>query len=159
MGVMGTGPMRGIHVSEDVDVLNIQNAIAKWQRNTAGAAESYKAGIQGVTENPMALAAAQADKAARNYQEALMSGRWAQKLMSVPFDQWKQNASVGGSQRLASGVTKGLPKVTKHFQEWGQTYEQAKQAARAIPKDGKAGSMARVAAVYDIMRAKAGKPF
>lgn len=139
-------------------MINVQNALAKWQRNTAGATESYKAGINAVTENPMALAAAQADKAARNYQEAMSSGRWQQKMMSVSMDAWKQAAVNGGAQRLASGVAKGLAKMQRHLQEWAPTYEQAKQAARAIPNDGKAGAMARVAAVYDLMKQKANKP-
>lgn len=139
-------------------MFNVQNALSKWQRNTAGATESYKQGVMGVTESPMALAAAQADKAQRNYSEAISSGRWAKGLQNVSLEQWKQAAATGGAARLASGVTKGAPKMAKFLQEWAPTFEQAKQAARAIPNDGKAGAMARVAAVYDILRQRAGKP-
>lgn len=139
-------------------MFNVQAALDKWKRNTAGATESYKQGIMAVTESPMALAAAQADKAQRNYTEAIQSGRWAKGLQSVSMEQWKQAAATGGAARLASGVTKGAPKVAKFLSEWAPTFEQAKQAARAIPNDGKAGAMARVAIVYDILRQRAGKP-
>lgn len=139
-------------------MINVANAVSKWQRNTAGATETFKQAIMGLNENPMQLAAQQAQKALNNYQESINSGRWAKRLQDVPFEQWKQVTSTVGAQRLASGVQKGLPKMQKHLQEWAPTYEQAKQAARAIPNDSKAGALARVAAVYDILRQRAGKP-
>ena len=139
-------------------MLNVANATAKWARNLGSAGQSYKDGINSVTENPMALAAAQADKALQNYQEAITSGRWAQRLQSVSLESWKSAAANGGSQRLMSGVAKGTPKMQAALQKFAPAYEQAKMAARNIGGSGKAAAMAKVAAVYDILKAAAGKP-
>lgn len=139
-------------------MINPAQATAKWARNLGAAGQSYKDGIAAVTENPMALAAAQSEKALQGYIEAIQSGRWAQKLQAVPMEFWKSQSMNGGAQRLVSGVAKGTPKMQASLQKFAPAYEQAKQAARAIGGSGKAAAMAKVAAVYDILKAAAGKP-
>jgi hypothetical protein len=42
--------------------------------------------------------------------------------------------------------------MVAHFQKYGQVYDNAAAAAAALPKGGKANAMARVSAVYDIMK-------
>lgn len=139
-------------------MINVANATAKWARNLGAAGQSYKDGINAVTENPMALAAAKADVALQNYSEAITSGRWAQKLQAVPMEFWKSQSANGGAQRLVSGVAKGTPKMQAALQKFAPAYEQAKMAARAIGGSGKAAAMAKVAAAYDILKQAAGKP-
>lgn len=147
-----------INESTGCHMINVANAVAKWSRNTAGATQAYKDGINAVTESPMALAAAQAPKAAQNYAEAINSGRWAQRLQSVPLEVWKQQSANVGASRLASGVQKGTAKMQAALTKFAPAYEQAKQAARAITGTGEAAAMEKVAVVYRILKQAAGKP-
>lgn len=139
-------------------MLNVANATAKWARNTGGARQSYIDGINSTSENPMALAAAQADKALANYTEAISSGRWASKLNSTPVEFWRKQATTVGATNLTSGVAKGTPKMQAALTKFAPAYEQARMAARAIGGSGKAAAMAKQSAVYDILKQAAGKP-
>lgn len=139
-------------------MINVANATAKWARNLGGAAQSYKDGINGVTENPMQKAAQNADKALQGYTEAITSGRWAAKLNATPMEFWKSQSANGGAQRLVSGVAKGTPKMQAALTKFAPAYEAARQAAAAIGGSGKAAAMAKQSAVYDILKQAAGKP-
>lgn len=138
-------------------MINPANATAKWARNLGGAGQSYVDGINGFTENPMQLAAAQSDKMLQNFTEAVASGRWANKMGSMSRDQWAGPAIKVGAQRLVSGVAKGTPKMQAALTKFAPAYEQARQAARAIPGSGKARALAVQSAVYDILKQAAGK--
>ena len=138
-------------------MINPAQATAKWARNLGGASQSYVDGINGFTENPMQLAAAQADKALQNYTDAIASGRWSAKLGSMSRDQWAGPAIKVGAQRLVSGVAKGTPKMQAALTKFAPAYESARQAARSIGGSGKARAMAVQSAVYDILKQAAGK--
>jgi hypothetical protein len=123
-------------------------------------ATKYKQGIQATTVNPMALAATpQAEQLyLTKVQQSVASGKRSQKLMSVNPQTWKDNASNIGATQLTVGAQRGKAKVNAHFQKWAAVYQQASDAAKAIPKDGSMGSaMARVQAAIQVMMSAAGK--
>ena len=138
-------------------MINVANATAKWARNLGSASQSYKDGINAVTENPMALAAQRADQALAGYTEAITSGRWANKMNAIPMETWKQ-AAIAGAGRLTSGVAKGTPKMQAALTKFAPAYEQAKQAARAITGTGEAAAAEKMLAARRILKAAAGKP-
>jgi hypothetical protein len=135
--------------------------IGNWQKAMQNpmTADKYRKGIGRTTVNPMQLAAS--PQAMQLYlarvQQSVQSGKRANKLNAVPVQRWKDNATNVGANNLSSGATKALDKVTAHFNKWAPIYQQASDAARAVPKDGTIGAaMARVQANLQVLMAAAG---
>lgn len=84
-------------------------AAAAWATGFGGATAKYTAGINSVSVAPGQLAAAQ--KAA--YVSGVNNSQniWASKVAAVSLQDWKNAASGVGAQRLATGATKGQPKM------------------------------------------------
>lgn len=122
-------------------------------------AKRYKDGIQGFNGNPMAIAAS--DQAEQLYlqrvQQAVASGKRKAKLLAADPNSWKQNAMTIGASALQTGATKGKPKQRAHYQKWAPIYQQAHDAAAAIPKaPGFANAAARQAAALSVLMQAAG---
>lgn len=85
------------------------DAAAAWSTGVQNSGTKYSAGINAVTTAPGVLAAAQ--------QAAYLAGVqanvkiWAQKVAAVDLNTWKTAAITTGAARLASGATKGAPKM------------------------------------------------
>lgn len=90
------------------------DAAANWATGFAGAATKYTAGVNAVTTAPGQLAAQQ--------QAAYLAGVqnnvkiWASKVAAVDLATWKAAAAGTGAQRLATGATKGQPKMASFMQ-------------------------------------------
>jgi len=80
-----------------------------WQTGFSGAGTKYAAGINAVTVAPGQLAAAQKNLYVANVQAS--ANTWASKVAAVDINTWKAAATGVGAQRLATGATKGAPKV------------------------------------------------
>lgn len=106
----------------------------KWKDRMGTAGTAYTQGINNTAKNPMALAAAQAQKAQANYVNALASGQWAQKLNSTPVAYWKSQAAAA-SARLASGAAKGLAKYTAAITALQPVWQQMAAASQAAGDD------------------------
>jgi len=85
------------------------DAASAWSSGFSGAATKYSAGINAVTVPPGQLAAAQKNLYVANVQAA--ANTWASKVAAVDLQTWKNAATTVGAQRLATGATKGAPKV------------------------------------------------
>lgn len=119
----------------------------------------YKQGIEAFTGNPMELAAS--DQAMQFYlnrvTESVTSGKRARRLRETPRERWHRNAITVGANQLSVGAQKAKDKVDAHFAKWAPIYQQARDAARALPKGGKANALARVSAAMDVLMAAAGR--
>jgi hypothetical protein len=135
--------------------------LQNWQQAMANPATAakYTAGINRVTVSPMEQAAS--SDAQQRYiqgtQAAVNSGRMANALRSVTLAQWKQQATTVGASGLARGATKGTPKYSQALQKWQAIYQEASNAASALPKGGMANATARWAAAVTVMMAAAGR--
>lgn len=99
-------------------MLNAQEIASKWERNTQGAVESFKAGVNAVTESPMAAAAKNADNYLRGVTEAVTSGKWQQGLNRVSLQDWKNATAGKGATRIAEGVRTSKPKMQAFLQDF-----------------------------------------
>jgi hypothetical protein len=88
---------------------NAADAAAAWSSGFSGASTKYTAGINAVTTPPGQLAAAQKNLYVANVQA--QANVWASKVAAVDLQTWKNAATGVGAQRLATGATKGAPKV------------------------------------------------
>lgn len=84
-------------------------ATEAWAKGFAAAGTKYTDGINAVTTAPGQLAAAQKNLYIANVQA--QADVWASKVASVDLAAWKNAATAVGSQRLATGATKGQPKM------------------------------------------------
>ena len=119
--------------------------------NSAG--QAYKEGIDSVTENPAAKAAAALPKALRRYTEAINSGRTAAALGRVTLETWKTQAKNKGANRLGSGATEAKSKLLAYWQAVGPAVAQLQASIQAMPNDTEADAEARQLAWSRGMRA------
>lgn len=85
------------------------DAAKAWSDGFSAAGTKYTAGINAVTIAPGQLAAAQKNAYVANVQAS--ANIWAAKVAAVDLNTWKNAAATVGAQRLATGATKGAPKM------------------------------------------------
>lgn len=85
------------------------SAAEAWATNFGNAGTKYTAGINAVTVAPGQLAAAQKNAYVQGVQNN--ANIWASKVAAVDLGTWKAAATGVGAQRLATGATKGQPKM------------------------------------------------
>lgn len=85
------------------------SAAASWEQGFAGAGQKYTEGINAVTVAPGQLAANQKNAYVSGVQQN--ANIWAAKVAAVDLGTWKAAATGVGAQRLATGATKGMPKM------------------------------------------------
>jgi hypothetical protein len=76
----------------------------KYARRLKAATADITQGIANVTVAPTSLAAAKSDKMLANLTASVQSGRWANALNKVTLQQWKDQATNVGVNRIAAGV-------------------------------------------------------
>jgi hypothetical protein len=91
-------------------------AAQAWQTGFSGASQKYTEGINAVTVAPGQLAAAQKNLYVANVQAA--ANTWASKVGAVSLQDWKNSATTTGAARLATGATKGAPKMQAFMQNF-----------------------------------------
>lgn len=116
--------------------LSPQEIAAQWKKSLGAATDKIKKKVMALTENPLEQAASQQDLMRAKILEAIDNGTWANNLRAVPFQTWKAAMTGKGLQNLQSGLTDGEAKVVQFQTLAAPVFEQAKQAAKAIAKDG-----------------------
>lgn len=125
-------------------MLTAQQVADKWAQKAGNAVTDYKNGIQGVTTAPGQLAVAAQGVMLQNWNEAVNSGRWAARTGAVSLGTWQQAAMTKGASNYGTGVQAGKSKMAAAMAYYLPVAQSVKEAVRAIPRDGGAGSLARV---------------
>lgn len=133
--------------------LTPEQAADKWSRRTQGAVADYTAGVQAVTESPMAAAAASEQKMLQNLMESVNSGRWKEALLNVSLADWKDAAATKGSQRLAAGVQGAVDKQAEYYRRVFPVLERIQGEIDAMPNLTIEDSIARAAHLMRAMHA------
>lgn len=110
---------------------NAASAAAAWETGFSGAGQKYTEGINSVTVAPGQLAAAQKNAYVSGVQQN--AGIWAAKVAAVDLGTWKAAATGVGAQRLATGATKGLPKMQAFM---GAFLPQLSSIVQSLPARG-----------------------
>lgn len=84
-------------------------ATAAWSQGFSAAGTKYTAGVNAVSVAPGQLAANQ--KAAYVANVNASANLWAAKVAAVDLNTWKTATTTVGAARLATGATKGEPKM------------------------------------------------
>lgn len=133
-------------------MLTPQQAADKWAQKAGAAAGDYKQGIMGVTQAPGAQAVQAQQVMVQNWNNAINSGQWAARTGAVSLSSWQQAASTKGAQNFATGVAAGKNKYVAAAQYYLPVAQAVHEAVKAIPRDGGAGSLARVQLAMDAFK-------
>lgn len=120
---------------------------AKQIRNTSGAVQAYKDGVNRVTTAPGQLAAAKQSKYLAGVQNNV--NKWAANVAKVTLQQWQNSAITKGADRLSTGITAAQPKILAFWQKFQPYQQQAAAAVRQMPNDTYEQRKARANAMMD----------
>jgi hypothetical protein len=114
-------------------MMNATETYKKWNDRLSNNTQAVKDGIDRVTENPMAKAAAKEDKWFAGVQKAKSSGRWKRGLMGVSLEQWKTKARDIGADRIPAGAAAAEQKMTGFYNKLLPFEEKLRTQVRAMP--------------------------
>lgn len=109
------------------------NAVAaKWVGRTSAAQQDYVAGIEGTQKDPTQLAINAQARLLTNFQNAVNSGKWANRLRAIGKGGW-QAAVDAKANNFSTGVNAAVGKVTAAFQPLLQYENNLQQQVDAMP--------------------------
>ena len=125
----------------------------KWSKNAQNSAEAMAAGVDGVTESPMAKAADQSDKYVRGVQDAVQSGRFANNLRAVPLEEWKSAMKNKGKANMANGVRSLSARAKRNIVQNLEYANSVKAQIASMPNSTEQDAEARMLAAMRLMKA------
>ena len=103
----------------------------RWATNLGAATQKISEGVDAVTVAPGQAAARQADVWATNV--AASKPKWARRVAAVTLADWQAMMKGKGIQRIASGATEAVPKMTTFLTAFLPHVEAGR---RALPARG-----------------------
>jgi hypothetical protein len=128
---------------------------SRFTAGISGAGGKYAAGVAGVTQNPMVLAAARVDDGTWASNTTAAAARMSAKLKSVSLTDWQAAVASYGSSRYTSSATKAGAHYGARAGALAASAAAASTAAMAIPKSDPLG---RVRAAINAQKSAWGKP-
>lgn len=113
--------------------LTPQQAADKQAKNLKASTQYIQQGVQNVTVAPGKSAAAKQDKMRNNIMAAIDSGKWAQRVSSVPLNEWQQQMVNKGIPRIAAGIDAANGKVTDFFTQLFPYQDSLKAQINSMP--------------------------
>lgn len=120
-----------------------QQSADAWASNMQASSTKIKNGIAAVQESPTAKAAAAAGKYLSRVQDAVSSGKFAQKLNAVTLEQWKA-AATAKVDRIGSGAAAAKPKMLKHLTNFLPFVANVRQQVKSMPSTTPGERIARM---------------
>lgn len=133
-------------------MLNPQAVAQRWKNGMNNATDKIKDGVNGVTESPMAKAAANVDGYVQGVQRAAQSGKWAAGLNRVSLSDWKSQMVGKGIANMSNGVNSAVPKVTRFLTDFLPYADSVKQQIAAMPNVTENDAEQRAIAAIRLMR-------
>lgn len=118
-------------------------AAQKWANAMQNAGNAMTAGVQAVTQNPAAKAAAAKDLWIQGVQKAAANGSYEQGLAGVTLQSWQQAMIKKGVPNMQTGVQQATPKVQAFLQDFLPYAQTVSDTVAQMPKGTLANSIAR----------------
>lgn len=128
-----------------------ERSAAKYARNAAAAQQDWKEGVEAVTDNPMAKAAAADGKWQTNVSAPDAREKFKRNVGRVSADEWKTRTTQA-TGRYAQGVAGAEGKMLKHQQEIAGHMDALRRKIDAMPNVTPADKDARMLAWSQGMR-------
>lgn len=126
---------------------------ANWAAGLSNASQKITAGIQRVSENPAAKAAAAAGLWQQRVSDSRAQEKYVRGLNRTSLQSWKDATIKKGVSRIAQGAREAQPKMQAFMQEFLPHVAQVQAQVNSIPKGDLAASRARMLANMDGMAA------
>lgn len=123
-----------------------QQVADRWAQRLGQAGQAITQGVQGVTENPAAKAAAASDRYAQGVARAVATGKYQRGLQRVSLEDWRRAMIEKGVPRVATGATAGKPKMAEFMAEWLPYMEEGKRKLDSMPRGDIEQNIARMVA-------------
>ncbi len=120
-------------------------------KNLSASTEFITMGVNAVTESPMEKAAQNLDKAAKNYTEAITSGKTGDRLRAVTLGMWKEK-TLAKVDRVASGAGEARGKIVDFHTQRAAHQETINAELAKIPTKTAADMERRMLAQMKAMR-------
>jgi hypothetical protein len=104
----------------------------KWQSRTSAAQQDYVDGVNNTQKDPTQLAINAQARLLTNFQNAVNSGKWANRLRAIGKGGW-QAAVDAKANNFSTGVNAATAKVTAAFQPLLQYENNLQQQVDAMP--------------------------
>lgn len=137
--------------------LTPQEAAAKLVQRASAATGDYQAGVMRVSRAPGEAAAASANRMLAGVQQAVQSGRWANRVRSVSLGEWQRQTSEKGAARYAQGVQAAQGKIEQRMAQLLPMVDSAAAKARSMPADTKEQRIQRSVAFQQAMTKLGGR--
>lgn len=116
----------------------------KWAQAMASSGNEMKAGVEGVTENPAAKAAAAKDLWLQRVQEAAADDRFARGLEKTTLPAWKAKMLTKGIANMQTGAREAQADVQKAMEPVLAAAYASSDEIAGMPKGSLAESEARM---------------
>jgi len=110
----------------------LQQTVDRWTQSAGTAATRYTEGVQGTTVDVVGRAIANQAGLLNNFNTAVTSGHWANRLSAVGTGGWK-TATVAKAANYSTGFTAGAPKFSAAMQTWLPIIQGAAQQVKSTP--------------------------
>ena len=118
----------------------------KWKDRLGGAVAEVVAGVNRVSESPMAKSAAAEDKWFHNIHRAHNSGKRKRALLGVSLEEWKDKTANVGAQRIPSGAAAAEGKMEKFYSKLFPFEDSLQKKVSSMPDVSLSDSVARATA-------------
>lgn len=105
----------------------------KHARRLKGALQDIRTGIQRVTVSPTAEAVKKQDKMRVRLNQAIDSGKWANRTRKVTLEDWRNKAATVGVDRIPGGIDAATAKVTDFARQLLPAVDAARAKVKAMP--------------------------
>ena len=122
----------------------------RWAARLGAEVGKWEKGVRDTTVSPTQKAADNIQGYLAGVQAAVNSGKTEAALRAVSNEQWKSRTITKGRERLASGATEAVPRMTAFLTEFLPALESIRQRVNSMPSDSRA---ARMAKAMEMMRA------
>lgn len=104
----------------------------KWARRTSASQPDWQAGVEAVTDSPMAKAAASADLWQQRLTQPETKDKFKRNVSRVSTEQWKSK-TVAGASRFSSGAQANVDKMVQHQRDSEAYIEAGRRMIATMP--------------------------
>lgn len=126
-----------------------QEVAKRWADQLGAAGQKIRAGVEAVTESPMEKAAQRTDAWVAGVQRARDDGSYERGLRSVTLQQWKQAMIDKGLNRIGSGASAAVPKMTAFMTQFLPHVQAGVQMLQSRPRGDLSQNIGRMVAIVE----------
>lgn len=124
---------------------DLSTTVQRWKDGAAQGQQRYVEGVQATQVDVVGRAIAAQGALLSNFQQAVTSGRWANRLSQVGNAGWKAQ-TIAKAANYGVGIAAGGDDYQKAMQVWLPIIQSAAASARAMPSGTIQQSIARMTA-------------